>query len=177
MNRACRTLTAGFLTLTGAGFLTLSGTGIAQAQPAATPSACSQIRTVFQSFTAALNTDIKQHAPHATAMTAVDKFGNDIIKLAAHGSPALRSAAKTLATDYETELAANKINTARLQADNDRFDVLACTPKGAPRTGGGSSAGIQDPALFGAGGAAALAGLVVIGLSLRNRPRTSVDAG
>ncbi len=54
--------------------------------------------------------------------------------------------------------------------------VLACTPTGAPRTGGGSSASLQDPALFGGGGAAALAGLVVVGLTLRGRrSRTSVE--
>jgi hypothetical protein len=36
---------------------------------------------------------------------------------------------------------------------------------------------LQDPALFDTGGAAALAGLIVVGLTLRNRSRTSVDHG
>ena len=109
-------------------------------------------------------------------LAAVDNYGSEVTRITSTGSPALQSAAKTYVTDLETEIAAFDINQARLNTDDDRMAVLACTPTGAPRTGGGSSAGLQDPTLFGAGGAAALAGLVVVGLTLRGRrSRTSVE--
>src|SRR5262249_36494008 len=116
-------------------------------------------------------------ADSAAYIAAVDNYGNQVLKVTSTGSPALRSAAKTYVTDYEAEVVAGSINPTRLQVDNSRMAVLACTPKGAPATGGGSSAGLQDSALVGTGGAATLAGVVVIGLSLRRRARASVDEG
>jgi hypothetical protein len=178
MRRAGRTLMAGFLVLTGAGFLMLSGTGIAYAQPAATPAACTELLTALKSYNATLDANVaKFKTDHAAFIAAADNYGSEVTKIASQGSPALRSAAKTYVTDYEGEVAANDINTARLTADADRMNVLACTPKGAPATGSGSPAALQDPALFGAGGAAVLAGLIVVGLALRNRSRTGVDHG
>jgi hypothetical protein len=178
MRRSGRTFTAGFLVLTGAGFLMLSGTGIAYAQPAATPAVCNQLFTALKSYNATLvANEAKFKTNHAAYIAAVDNYGNEVTKIASQGSPAVRSAAKTYVTDLEGEVAANDINTARLTADSDRLDVLACTPGGAPATGSGSSAALQDPALFGAGGAAVLAGLIVVGLTLRKRSRTSVDHG
>jgi hypothetical protein len=178
MRRTGRTLTAGFLVLTGTGFLMLSGAGIAYAQPAAVPAACNELLAASKSYTAMLEANqAKFKANHAAFETAADNYGNEVTKIASQGSPALQSAAKTYVTDLEGEVAANDINAARLTADSDRMDVAACTPSGAPATGGGSSATLQDPALFGAGGVAALAGLIVVGLALRNRSRTSVDHG
>jgi hypothetical protein len=178
MRRAGRTLTAGFLVLTGTGFLMLSGAGIAHAQPAATPAACSELLAALKSYNATLSAnEAKFKTDHAAFQAAVDNYGSEVTRIVSTGSPALQSAAKTYVTDLESEVAANDINTARLTADSDRMSVLACTPSGAPATGGGSSATLQDPALFGAGGAAALAGLIVVGLTLRSRSRTSVDHG
>ena len=108
---------------------------------------------------------------------AVAGFGAAVEKIAATGSPALQSAAKTFVTDLEAGVAANDLDVAKFSADADRMDVAACTPKGAPATGDGSSAGLQDPALLGVGGAAALAGLAVTGLTLRRRSRAVADQG
>lgn len=178
MNRAGRTLTAGFLVLTGAGFLTLSGAGIAHAQPEASPAVCTKIDAALKSFTTNLKANEKKYATdHSAYVAAIDSDGNEFLKITAQGSPALQSAAKTYVTDFETGAADNNLNVAKLTADVNRVISLACLPSGAPQTGGGSSAGLQDPALFGAGGAAALAGLVVVGLAVRNRSRASADQG
>jgi hypothetical protein len=156
----------------------LPGAGIARAQPAAAPAACTELLAALKSFNSTVSANVtKFGTDHAAYMTAVDNYGNEVTRITSTGSPTLQSDAKTYVTDLESEAAANDINAARLGTDSDRMDVLACTPSGAPGTGGGSSAGLQDPALFGAGGAAALAGLIVVGLTLRNRSRTIVDRG
>ena len=179
MGSTGRALTAGILVLTGAGFLMLSGTGIARAQPVATSTVCTELGAAEKSFTATLTAHgAKYYVTHHSALVAaVDDYGSQVLKVTAQGSPALQSAAKTYVTYNETATAARDVNAARLNADFDRVVVLACTPNGAPATGGGSSAGLQDPALLGAGGAAALAGFVVVGLALRRRSRTSVEHG
>ncbi len=181
MRSTGRTLTAGFLVLTGTGFLMLSGAGIARAEPvrAPAPAVCTALGAAEKSFTVTLDahpvTYYQSH--HSVLVAAVDNYGSQVLKVTAQGSPALRSAAKTYVTYNETATAARDVNAARLNADFDRMVVLACTPTGAPATGGGSSAGLQNPALFGAGGATALAGFVVVGLALRHRSRTSVEHG
>jgi hypothetical protein len=179
MRKTSRTLTAGLLALGGSGFLLLSGAGAAQAAPAGAPAPaiCTQLLAATKSYTATLKANQKKfETDHTAYLAAVDNYGSEVTRITSTGSPALQSAAKTYVTDLETEIAAFDINQARLNTDDDRMAVLACTPTGAPRTGGGSSAGLQDPTLFGAGGAAALAGLVVVGLTLRGRrSRTSVE--
>lgn len=179
MGSTGRTLTAGILVLTGTGFLMLSGAGIAWAQPVAVPAICTELGAAESSFTATLEAHgATYYATHDSALvTAVDNYGSQVLKITAQGSPALQTAAKTFVTYDETATAARDVNSARLNADSDRLTILACTPNGAPATGGGSSAGLQDPALFGAGGATALAGFVVAGLALRHRSRTSVEHG
>jgi hypothetical protein len=178
MRKTSRTLTAGFVVLTGTGALMLSGAGIAQAAPAAVPVTCTGLLAASTRFDATLHANAKKfNTDHAALVAAVDNYGNQVLKITSQGSPALQSAAKTYVTDYETETAAFDLNAARITADSNRMSVLACTPRGAPRTGGGSSAGLRDPGLFGAGGAAVLAGLVVVGLTLRNRSRTGADQG
>jgi hypothetical protein len=175
--RTGRTLTAGFLVLTGAGFLMLSGTGIAHAaQPA--PAACKELGAAQNSYTAGLKADIKKfETDHAAYVSFVDNYGNEVTNIASQGSPAVQSAAKVFVTDLETEIADSDFNAARINADSDRLIVAACTPGGAPATGGGSSATLRDPALFGVGGAAALAGAIVVGLTLRKRSRVGADLG
>lgn len=178
MRKTSRTLTAGFLALSGSGFLLLTGHGTAQAAPAAAPApaVCTELLAASKSYTATLHANQKKFETDTKAyLAAVDNYGSQVTRITSTGSPALRSAAKTYVTDLETEVAAFDINQARINTDDDRMAVLACTPKGAPRTGGGSSAGWADPTLFGAGGAAALAGLVIVGLTLRGRSRTSVE--
>jgi hypothetical protein len=156
----------------------LSGAGIAHAQPAVAPATCTELIAATKSYTATLSANTtKFKTDHTAYLAAVDNYGNEVTKITSTGSLALRSAAKTYVTDLEAEAAANNLNTARLTADSDRMDVLACTPAGAPATGGGSSATLRDPALFGAGGAVTLVGLTVVGLTLRNRSRTNMDHG
>ena len=178
MRSTGRTLTAGFLVLTGTGLLMLSGASIAHAQPVAAPApaTCKELGAAQNSYTAGLKANVKKfEADNKAYVTFVTNYGNEVIRIASQGSPALQSAAKTYATDLETEIANSDFNATRINADSDRLIVLGCTPKGAPATGGGSSAALQDPALFGAGGAAALAGLIVVGLTLRGRSRASAD--
>jgi hypothetical protein len=180
MRKTSRTLTAGFLALSGSGFLLLSGAGTAHAAPAGAPApaVCTQLLAASKSYTATLTANQKKFETDRTAyLAAVDNYGSEVTRITSTGSSALQAAAKTYVTDLETEIAASDINQARLNTDDDRMAVLACTPKGAPRTGGGSSAGLRDSALFGAGGAAALAGFILVGLTLRNRSRTSADQG
>jgi hypothetical protein len=178
MKRTGRALTAGCLTLAWAGFLALPGAGVAHAQPLAAPAACTELATAVKAFNATLQSNEKKfQADHAAYVAAVDNYGNQVLKITSQGSAAAQSAAKTYVTELEAEVAANDLNPAKITAESDRLAVLLCTPKGAPRTGGGSSAGLQYPALFGTGGAIALAGLVVVGLAVRNRPRTSADHG
>ena len=73
------------------------------------------------------------------------------------------------------------MNDPKYTADSDAIDaacaVQATAPSGAPATGGGSAAGVEDPGLFGVGGAAVLAGLVVLGLARRNGSRTGAGQG
>jgi hypothetical protein len=133
---------------------------------------------VEKNFTASLKPNEKKFlADSAAYIAAIDNYGNQVLKVTSTGSPALRSAAKTYVTDYEAMVVANSINPTRLSADSSRMAVLACVPKGAPATGGGSSVGLQDSALVGTGGAVTLVGAVVIGLSLRRRARVSVGEG
>jgi len=187
MNRAGRTFTSGFLVITGAGFLVISGTGVAHAESAAIPKACSELAPAFKAFAANVNAENKQltadkadpakvAADVTKYQTTIHNFGDQLTKIALQGTPAMQSATRTYVTDLEAETAAEKLDAARLKADTDRLTIAACEPKGAPRTGGGSAAGRPDPALAAAGGAAALAGIVVAGLSLRAR-RASAEHG
>jgi hypothetical protein len=174
MKRTGRALTAGCLTLAWTGFLTLSGAGVAHAQPLKAPAACTELTATATAFDATLKKNTaKFKADHAAYVAAVDNYGNQVLKIASQGSPAARSAAKTYVTDLEAGTVANDNNNVRITADIDRLAFAVCQPKGAPATGGGSSAGLQDPALFGAGGALALAGFAVVGLAARRRPRPS----
>lgn len=168
MERAGRVLGAGALALAGAGILLLSGGGVAHAQPAVSTTACQKIESSMSSFDTTLSTD--GHLSHATLKTMTDNFGGQLTQDASTGSSALKSAVATLVTDLEAGVAAGNLDSAKLNAE-DNAVIAACAPKGDPATGGGSTAGIQDPVLFGAGGAAVLAGIVVLCLALRNRLR------
>ena len=98
-------------------------------------------------------------------------LSEELTQAASTGSPTVRNDVKVFVTDLQAGAAAGDLNVARLTAEGYAFAIAACTPSGAPATGGGSSAGLQDPVLFGVGGAAALAGIVVISVAVRSRPR------
>jgi hypothetical protein len=169
IKRAGRTLGAGFLIAAVAGFPMLAGAGIAQAQP--------ESSSVCQKLTAALASLIEDiQAPHASLKTFTPTLSKELTQAAAAGSPTVRHDVQLFIDTLQAGAAAGDINTAKLTAQGDAFAIAACTPSGAPATGGGSSAGLQDPDLFGAGGAAAVAGIVVVSVAVRRRPRVGGGA-
>ncbi len=174
MRSAGRMLGAGVLVLAGAGILVLAGAGSANARPTST-NACDQIFATFDSFNATLTKHPGSWGPVATAAT---EFTQD----ASTSSPAVKSAVSTFVADLRADVAARRVlSRPKLVADGDAIVAVCSTqaaqPSGAPATGGGSTAVVQDPALFGVGGATVLAGLGVLGLARRNRPRRSPGHG
>jgi hypothetical protein len=171
---AGHTLAAGFLIATGSGFLMLAGAGIAQAE---TAQAQPESASVCQKLTAALtnlNEIVQEHPSTLKAKAAT--VSAQLTQAAQGGSPAVQHDVRVFVTDLQAGAAANDLNFARLTAEGYAFAIAACTPSGAPATGGGSSAGWQDPVLFGVGGAAALAGIVVVSVAVRGRPRAGASA-
>ena len=174
MRTAGRVLGAWVLVLAGAGVLVLAGAGVAHARPVST-SACEKLISTLQRLTAlhpGYPSNLKKDAP---------LVASQMTQAASTGPPALKSAVSTYVADWEASAAAGHLDTAKISADADAI-VAACaaqlaTPSGAPATGGGSTAGIRDPVLFGVGGAVVLAGLLVLGRARRNRPRGSPGRG
>jgi hypothetical protein len=163
---ACRVLGTGVLVLAGSWVLLLSGAGIAHAQPArvsASADACNNIFTVFDQFNAMPSTSLKN---------TVAFFTTGLTKAESGTSPAVMSTVAAMLADLRADEAAGKVNRPKLVTDGDAI-IAACaaTPNGAPATGGGSTTGVQYPVLFGVGGAVLLAGIGVVSLALRNRPR------
>ncbi len=169
MKKAGHVLGAGVLVLAGAGVLLLAGAGIASARPAST-SACQQINTTLSSLNATLA------AAPSTLKNEVATVSSQLTQAASTGSSAVKSAVSTFVADLKAGAAAGNLNVTKLTADAGAI-TAACAPSGAPATGGGSALGVQDPALFGVGGAVVLAGLVILGLAWRNRPRTGASQG
>jgi hypothetical protein len=171
--RAGRTFATGVLVLAGTGILMLAGTGTANAQPASA-SACAKINSTLASLDAQLKN------AHTTLKASAALIASQLTAAASNNTPPVKNAVHTFVTDLVAGADAGDLDSAKLNADANAI-VAACaaanTPVGAPATGGGSTAGLQDPALFGLGGAAALAGIVVVGLALRNRRRTGAGYG
>jgi hypothetical protein len=173
---AGRVLGAGSLVLAGAGLLVLAGAGSANARPASTSTnACDKVFATIDSFNATFTKHPGEWGPVATAAT-------DLTRDASTGSAAVKSTVSTFVADLRADVAARRvISRPKLVADGDAI-VAACSaqatsPSGAPATGGGSTADIQDPALFGVGGAVVLVGIGVLGLARRNGPRGSPGHG
>jgi hypothetical protein len=175
MRTAGHLLGAGVLVLAGSGvLLVLAGSGVANARPAST-NACDTLISTLKSLDAihpGTADNLKKDAP---------LVASKLTQAASTGSPALKSAVSTYVADWEAGAAAGHLDTSKISADDDAI-AAACAaelalPSGAPATGGGSAAGVRDPALFGVGGAAVLVGLGVLGLARRNRPRGSLGQG
>ncbi len=174
MRTAGRVLGTGVLVLAGTGVLVLAGTGIASARPAST-SACQKIISTLKSLVAinpSASSNLKRDAPIVASQ---------LTQAASTGSPALKSAVSTYVADWKAGAAAGRLDLPKLSADGNAIAAAcaaqATSPSGAPATGGGSAAGVQDPALFGLGGAAVLAGIGALGRARRNRPRGSPGQG
>ena len=165
---AGRMLATGVLALAGTGILMMAGAGTAQAQPAST-SVCKNLTAAF----ASINAYVKAH-PGLTPTAEADLVASQLTPAASTGSPAVKAAVRAYINDVKADAAANNVDLAKLNADAGVVATTACTPSGAPATGGGSAAGLQDPAWFGLGGAVVLAGLVVLALALRGRPRAGL---
>ena len=119
---------------------------------------------------------------HPTSLKSeVATIASQLTQAASTGSPAAKNAVSTFLADLEAAAASGQLNDPKFTADGDAIDAVcaaqATAPSGAPATGGGSAAGVQDPGLFGVGGAAVLAGLVVLGLARRNGSRTGAGQG
>jgi hypothetical protein len=174
MRTTGRVLGAVVLVLAGAGILVLAGTGIAAAQPVST-AACQDINATLASLDSAFS------ANPTSLKSAVATIASKLTQAASTGSPAVKNAVSTFVADLEAAAASGQLNEPKLTADGDAIVALcpaqATAPSGAPATGGGSAAGVQDPGLFGVGGAIVLAGLVVLGLARRNGSRAGAGHG
>jgi hypothetical protein len=175
---AGRVLGAAVVVLAGAGILVLAGAGIANAQPAGT-SACQKLTTTEVNLNTAVAKMVKEHR---TVQQAVAVVATQLTQAASTAPAAVKSAVSTFVADLQAGAAAGHFDTAKINADVNAVTAACATaqtvaPSGAPATGGGSAAGVRDPALFGVGGAAVLAGLGALGLARRNRPRSSPGHG
>lgn len=157
------------------GVLTLTAAGGASAM-AAGGSACQQVQSTLSSIQATL----PSAASNPSALkTKIGAFASKLEREASSGSPALKGAVGTFITDLRA-VASGNANVAKLKADANAIGA-ACQaqgapPSGAPGTGGGSTAGLADPALFAAGGAAVLIGLGTLGFARRSQRRNSARA-
>lgn len=176
MKRPGRMLAAGVLVLAVAGSLMLAGSGTAMARPAGT-GACKKINTTL----ASLNTRLAATTASASALKAnAALIARDLTQAASGNSPAVRSAVHAFVTDLVAGVDAGNLDMAKLNAEAGAIGVACAasnTPAGAPATGGGSAAGLRDPAMFGLGGGAVLAGVAVLGLAWRSRRRVGVGHG
>jgi hypothetical protein len=167
---ARRVLRSAVLALAGTAILVTAGAGIASARPASS-TACQKINATLSSLVAIL----KAHP--ASLKSAVAQVDSQLTQAASTASPAVKSAVSTFVADLEANAAAGKLDVSKDLAAGDAI-LAACSaqstaPSGAPATGGGSAVGVQDPVLFGLGGATVLAGIAVLGLARRRWPRGS----
>jgi hypothetical protein len=174
MKTASRVLAAGVLVLAGAGILVLAGTGIAIARPVST-NACQKINATLSSLVANMK------ANPTSLKLEVAAIASQLTQAASADSPAVKNAVSTFVADLEAGTASGTLNDAKFTADGDAIEAACAAqttaPGGAPATGGGSAVGVQDPGLFGVGGAAVLAGLAVLGLARRHGSRTGAGQG
>lgn len=157
------------------GFLVGGALVLFMAMPASAQasSACSQIEATL--------TSIQKQLPQATSSTLASKIASFVAQLeteAATAPPSVKADVGAFVNDLKA-VASGKVNVAKLTADANAIgsactaSVSAKAPTGAPATGAGTTAGLQDPGLI-YGGAAALAvgsGLFALGWRQRRRPR------
>jgi hypothetical protein len=159
---------ASFVGVLVAGALTLLVGTPAGAQSS---SACSQIESTL--------TSIQKELPQASSSALASKIGAFVAQLETESASApasVKSAVGAFVTDLKAA-ASGKINVAKLTADANAIGT-ACTasapataPTGAPQTGAGSTAGLQDASFVYGGAALVAAGGVVTGFGIRRRRR------
>lgn len=179
MKELMRTVGVAILVLAGTGGLMLAGAGAAAAQPAGA-SACQQFFTTVKAIVAATTGGAGNAGGNqgANFQNQIDNQATEMDQSVSSGSPALKAAVRKYGDDLKATAAVfGSFDSAKLKADSNAIVAIcvaeAKAPRGAPATGGGSAAGVRDPALFGLGAAAVLAGVGVLLLTRRNRPRHS----
>lgn len=167
------TTTAG--SVLGASVLVLTGAGIASAQPVSGGSACKQVESTLSS----IQSSLPAAASNPSALKSkIGTYASQLNSQASSGSPQLKSAVGTFISDLQAA-GSGKVNVQKLTSDANAIGAACASqsaPSGAPGTGGGSTAGVAEPALFGVGGAVVLAGLGVLGLGSRRRRDAGQDA-
>lgn len=152
----------------GASVLVLTGAGIASAQPASSGSACQQVESTLS----VIQSTLPAAAANPNALKSkISTYASELQKESSSGSQSLQSAVGVFISDLE---AAGKgsIDVAKLTSDANAIGAACASqsaPGGAPGTGGGSTTGVVEPALFGVGGAVVLAGIGVLGFGSRRR--------
>jgi uncharacterized iron-regulated membrane protein len=168
-------LTAAAGLVLGAGVLMMAGTASA-AQPAG-GSACQQLQSTLSTIQSTLPSAASNPG---MLKSKIRTYAGQLEQEASSASPSVKSAVGSFVADLQAA-ASGKANVSKLTADANAIGTAcraqATPPSGAPGTGGGSTAGATDPALFGVGGAAVLAGLGALGLARRNRPRNNTRHG
>src|SRR5579875_333853 len=154
----------------GVGALVLTGAGAASAQGTG-GSACQQVQATLS----AIQSTLPSAASNPSVLKSkVGTFASQLEKEASSGSPALKSAVGAFVADLQAA-GSGHASVAKLTSDANAIGAAcqaqATAPRGAPATGGGSTASSGDPALFGAGGAAVLAGFGALGLAWRRQRR------
>ncbi len=166
MLRALRRLSAVF----AGGSLVLLMVGV-PAGAQTTSGACSQIEATL--------TSIQRELPQASSSVLASKISSFAaqLKTEAASLPApVHSAVGAFVTQLEAA-ASGQINVAKLTADANAIgsactaSVSASAPSGAPATGAGSTAGLQDAGLLYGGAAALVVGGSLLGLAWRQRRR------
>lgn len=159
----------------GASALVLAGAGIASAQPLSPGSACQQVESTLSS----IQSSLPSAASNPNALKSkIGTYASQLNQEASSGSAGLKSAVGTFISDLQAA-GSGSINVPKLTSDANAIGAACASqsaPGGAPGTGGGSTAGVVDPALFGVGGAVVLAGIGVLGIGSRRRRGTSQDS-
>lgn len=101
----------------------------------------------------------RTHASTTSASPATTARRSDKASSPATGRASATSTAKAPPTSTERASASPRVTTAPAHPSHTPVPADTRVPTGAPATGGGGTAGLQDGMLFGLGGAAMLAGL------------------
>jgi hypothetical protein len=161
--------------MVGAGALVLAGGGVASAQSGNMSPSCQKLTATLST----LQSQLTAAASNPSKLkSAVSKVAAEMQAESASASPAVKAAVGTFLAQLQ-QAASGQVNIPALTTDAGNI-TKACTtssvsavPTGAPATGGGSTAGLQDAGLFGVGGAALLGGAGALALAWRRRGQTA----
>ncbi len=162
--------------MVGAGALVLAGGGVASAQSGNMSPSCQKLTATLST----LQSQLTAAASNPSKLkSAVSQVAAQMQAESASASPAVKAAVGTFLAQLQ-QAASGQVNIPALTTDAGNI-TKACTatssvtavPSGAPATGGGSTAGLQDAGLFGVGGAALLGGAGALALAWRRRGLTA----